>query len=178
VVSHMERRKSVMTQQQKTTLMVLGGLGVVLLVAAIYIGQAFKNNPLNFVFYAAVAVVVIIGVRIWMPSAKKTFCPSCGKAMMTTNRVVFPESFNAETQEQLPPIFEKRYHCQSCNYRFFEVEAGDPEAPELERYWVYQKDKTRPTISVEEWENIKAEAAKAASEKSNRPESDSSRWMY
>ena len=164
-----------MSRQQATTL-ILGALGIVLLIAVFFIGQAFARNLTTLAIYLGVAFIAFLLIRFVMaPRVSRTLCANCGRAVEQKDRTVFPGGFETSSNEPLPAILERRFLCQQCNFRRYEVvEAAD--APQ--EYWAYKKDKTRPTISREEWDNLRSQAEAEAKEKMEKPRDTSNKWMF
>ena len=160
-----------MTQRQATILVL--ALLVALAIPFLFHGaRSLLSNPTTLLIYVVGAALVALAIRKWAPSAKRSLCPDCGRAITVRDRVVFPEGFNADDNQPLPAIMERRFSCQSCNFRYFEV-VEEPSAPES--YWAYREDKTRPTITLAEWQKIKEEAIQAAVEKNNAAKASNKR---
>lgn len=162
-----------MTQRQAALLTVIG-LAVVLGIAVFFIGKAFTDDLMALSLYVLVTVIAIIGVRVWAPSARKSKCPNCGRAMLVKDRVTFPGGTDAETGNALPAILERRYLCQQCNYRYHEVMDG--EVPE--EYWAMHKNEPKPVITLKEWADIKDESTQAAEAKNRKQIERGNKWMF
>lgn len=164
-----------MTRQQALRL-VLAVLGAVLLVFAYFLFKSFAAQPGKLVIYLAVGVAAAIVIAfVVKPRAKFSRCPDCGRSVITKDTVIFPGG-TASDGEQLLAIVERRYLCQSCNFRTYqvhEIEPGKIDEADLKRAKHKNTD-----ITQEEYQALLKKTQEEVEAKNAEPKNTGSQWTY
>lgn len=161
--------------QRNAAVIVISILALAAIVTIYYMTRSLANQPLTLLFYLIAAGIAAFAIKRFAPTAKKSRCPQCSRAVVIHDRVILPDSHNADGGEPFPALLERRYLCQKCNFRYFEL-VETPDTPES--YWHYREDKTKPTMTLAEWQAIKEEAVQDIAKKNEAPSDPGKNWMF